>query len=384
MNDNIQMNSNTANEANVKPLPQEQDIDLLELAEKVWNSRKLILKVCGIGTLIGLIIGLSTPKEYTASTLIAPEGYRKSSSSGMSALADMADIDISSSTTTERDAIYPSLYPSIVNSTPFLIRLFNIKIHEQRDSTTRTLSQYLKEHQKKPWWSTITSAPFRLIGWTTSLFSEKEEVDKTKHTLDPFRLTREEAGMAGTIASRINIEVDKKKRTITIFVTMQDPLVAAVVADTVRAHLKEYVTEYRTAKARKILEYAENLRQEAQVEYNRAQEKYTRYADANQGLVKSTSLAELARLKNEMNLAQAMYNQTEQQVQAAITKVEKVRPVYAVIQPVQVPLAPSKPRKMIIIVGCILVSCAGSIGWVLFAKDFLRDIKRKRVASDDR
>ncbi len=382
MHDNIQMNSNTANEENVKPLPQEQEIDLLELAKKVWNSRKLILKVCGIGTLIGLIIGLSTPKEYTASTLIAPEGYRKSSSSGMSALADMADIDISSSTTTERDAIYPSLYPSIVNSTPFLIRLFNIKIHEQRDSTTITLSQYLKEHQKKPWWSTITSAPFRLIGWTMSLFSEKEEVEKTKHTIDPFRLTREEAGMAGTIASRINIEVDKKKRTITIFVTMQDPLVAAVVADTVGAHLKEYVTEYRTAKARRILEYAKRLRQEAQMEYHKAQKEYTRYADANRGLVKLTSRAELAKLENEMNLALVTYKQAEQQVQVAIAKVEKVRPVYTVIQPVQVPLRPSKPQKMMILMACIFLSGAGSVGWILFARDFLKNMKR--IAFDRR
>lgn len=382
MHDNIQMNSNTANEENVKPLPQEQEIDLLELAKKVWNSRKLILKVCGIGTLIGLIIGLSTPEEYTASTLIAPEGYRKSSSSGMSALADMADIDISSSTTTERDAIYPSLYPSIVNSTPFLIRLFNIKIHEQRDSTTITLSQYLKEHQKKPWWSTITSAPFRLIGWTMSLFSEKEEVEKTKHTIDPFRLTREEAGMAGTIASRINIEVDKKKRTITIFVTMQDPLVAAVVADTVGAHLKEYVTEYRTAKARRILEYAKRLRQEAQMEYHKAQKEYTRYADANRGLVKLTSRAELAKLENEMNLALVTYKQAEQQVQVAIAKVEKVRPVYTVIQPVQVPLRPSKPQKMMILMACIFLSGAGSVGWILFARDFLKNMKR--IAFDRR
>lgn len=372
------MNSNITNKENVKPLPQEQEIDLLELAKKVWNSRRLILKVCGTGTLIGLIIGFSTPKEYTASTLIAPEGYRRSSSSGMSALADMADIDISSSTTTERDAIYPSLYPAIVNSTPFLIRLFDVKVREQKDSTAIPLSLYLKERQKSPWWSVITSVPFKLIGWTMSLFSEKPEEAKAKATVDVFRLTREEAGMAGAIASRINIGVDKKKRTITIFVTMQDPLVAASVADTVRAYLKEYVTEYRTAKARRTLEYMENLRQEAQVEYYKTQEKYTRYADVNQGLVRLTSRAERARLRNEMELAQATYNQTEQQVQIAKAKVEKVRPVYAVIQPVQVPLGPTKPRKLMTLMVCIFLSGAGGISWVLFVKDFLKDMKRKR------
>lgn len=379
------MDSNTTNERNVKPNPQE--IDLLKLVRKIWNSRNLILKVCGIGTLIGLIINFGTPKEYTASTLIAPEGYRRSSSSGIGALASMADIDISSSSTTERDAIYPSLYPSIVNSTPFLIQLFDIKVHEQKDSTTIPLSRYLKERQKRPWWSVITSAPSKLIGWTISLFSEKPEVVKKKSKIDIFRLTREEASMAGAISSRINIGVDKKKRTITIFVTMQDPLVAAMVADTVRARLKEYITEYRTSKARRLLEYAEKLRKEAREEYYEAQKRYTRYADGNQGLVKLTSRAEQARLRNEMDLAQATYNQTEQQVQIAKAKVEKETPVYAVIQPVQVPLSPLKPRKMVILAGCIFLAGAGSISWILFAKDFvesfLRDIRRKRKTSKD-
>lgn len=371
------MDNNTTNKENIQSFPQEQEIDLLALGKNVWNSRKLILKVCGIGTIIGLIMGFSVPKEYTASTLIAPEGYRRGASSGMSALANIADIDISSSPTTDRDAIYPSLYPTIVNSTPFLIRLFDISVQARKDSIAMPLSLYLKEHQKSPWWNVVTSAPFKVIGWGMSMFSEKPEEIQTKDTIDPFRMTREEMGIANAIASRINIGVDKKKRTITIFVTMQDPMVAATVADTVRAHLKEYVTEYRTAKARRTLAYVENLRQEAQKEYYQAQKKYTQFADANQGLVKLTSRAELARLENEMNLAQAIYNQTEQQVQVAMTKVENVRPVYAIIQPVQVPLVPSKPRKMIIIMGCILLSGAGSIGWILFGKDFLRDIKKK-------
>ena len=84
-----------------------------------------------------------------------------------------------------------------------------------------------------------------------------------------------------------------------------------------------------------MLEYAEKLRKEAREEYYEAQKRYTRYADGNQGLVKLTSRAEQARLRNEMDLAQATYNQTEQQVQIAKAKVEKETPVYAVIQPVQ-------------------------------------------------
>ena len=64
----------------------------------------------------------------------------------------------------------------------------------------------------------------------------------------------------------------------------------------------------------------------------------------------------------------------------AMARVEKIRPVYAVIQPVVVPLKPSKPRKMTILVMYVFLSGAGSLVWVLFAKGFLKDLKKRRVA----
>lgn len=380
--------STTSNvgEEHTESLSQKRKIDWQEQTRKVWNHKKTVIKVCGIGAAIGYVVALGIPKEYTASTLIAPEGYRRSTSSGISALAGMADIDIASSSTSERDAIFPSLYPSVVNSTPFLIKLFDVKVHDRKDSNQIPLSQYLKERQQRPWWSVITSAPSRMARLIMSLFrntsDEDNEKKKGKNEIDPFRLTREEAAMTGAIASRINIGVDKKKRTITIYVTMQDPLVAATVADTVRASLKEYITNYRTAKARRNLEYAEKLRREAQAQYYQAQEMYTRYADTNRELVKLVSRADLIRLQNEMELASTVYNQTEKQVQAAKAKVEKEKPVYAVIQPVQVPLNPSKPRMMLIIAEYVLLSAAGSIVWVLFGKDLLK--KRAYLATDKR
>lgn len=363
---------------------QVQYIRWLELFHKAWGYRKMISVICAIGTIIGLTIVIGTPKEYTASILIAPEGYGKSSSPDMGLLAAMTGID--SKRPVERDAIYPSLYTKIISSTPFIIRLFDMKVQEQKGTAVITLSRYLKERQKSPWWSIITSAPSRLLSRTMSLFRGKIEVEKRKKELDfhtdsntnIFQLTREETSMAGAIASRINVAVDKEKRTITLYATMQDPLVAATVVDTVSAHLRQYITEYRTSKSRRILNYNEELCKEAQAVYYDAQEKYTRYADANRDLVMLTSRAELARLRNEMNLAYNAYHQMELQVQAAQAKVEKVTPVYAVIQPSTVPLSPSKPRKMLILIGCILLSAAGSIGWVLFVKDFIEKI-RKRI-----
>ena len=50
--------------------PEEQEIDLIELAQKVWAERKLVFKACGIAALIGLVVAFSIPKEYSTNCLL--------------------------------------------------------------------------------------------------------------------------------------------------------------------------------------------------------------------------------------------------------------------------------------------------------------------------
>ena len=57
--------------------PEEQEIDLIELAQKVWAERKMLYKVCGIAAVIGLIVGFSIPKEYSTEVTLAPESASK-------------------------------------------------------------------------------------------------------------------------------------------------------------------------------------------------------------------------------------------------------------------------------------------------------------------
>ena len=53
------------------PQPEEQEIDLIELAQKVWASRKLVFKACGIAALVGLVVAFSIPKEYSTSVTVS-------------------------------------------------------------------------------------------------------------------------------------------------------------------------------------------------------------------------------------------------------------------------------------------------------------------------
>lgn len=353
----------------------EEEIDLLELAHKVWDERKLVLKVCGIATVIGLVVAFSIPKEYASTILIAPESSAGKSGGGLSSLAAMAGFNISTPTA---DAIYPDLYPEIVSSIPFLTDLFNIPvIMNEEDAKAMPLAEYMLEHQRAPWWNAIISFPFKALGWAMSLFSDDEKSDLEKE-IDTFRLTPEESGIAGAINNRIAVNIDKKTNVITLTVTMQDPLIAATLADSVRVRLQKYVTEYRTSKARTTLEFTQKLYDETKAQYNEAQAKYAEFADRNQSLNTQSARIELERLQNEQGLAYGTYSQMAQQLQVAKAKVDEITPVYTILQPASVPLRATKPSKMMILVGFIFLGGVVSVGWILFVKDFLATWKGKK------
>ena len=184
--------------------------------------------------------------------------------------------------------------------------------------------------------------------------------------------------MLTALASRVSVESAAKTSVISISVTMQDPMVSAMLADTVAERLKEYVIGYRTNKARKDMEYAQKLNDEARQAYYEAQQRYASYVDNNQGIILRSKRNEEERLQNEQALAFNLYNTTAQQLQVAKAKVQEITPVFTVVQPSTVPLAPSKPSKMLILVGCVFLAVVGASAWVLFGSDVLDTLRKAR------
>ncbi|MCD8080919.1 MAG: Wzz/FepE/Etk N-terminal domain-containing protein [Bacteroides sp.] len=352
---------------------EEQEIDLIELAQKVWAERLLICKVCGIAVLVGLVVAFSIPKEFATSVTLAPEGGGNGSSGGMGALAAM--VGINPGATSGEDALSPDLYPDIVSSTPFLIELFNVPVTDDKGEIRTTLYEYLNDYQRTPWWSAILGFPFKVLGWGMSLFMDEPE--EGEGGVNPFRLTKEETEIVKNLDGRIQISVDKKTGVTTLTVVMQDPLISAVITDTVMARLQDYITEYRTNKARHDLAFMDKLYEEAKANYYEAQQKYARFLDSNQNIILQSFRAEQERLQNEMNLAYGVYNQVAQQQQMARAKVQEITPVYTVVQPATVPLKAAKPRKALILIGFVFLAGVGTVGWILFIKDFMRNWQKQ-------
>lgn len=362
---------------------EEQEIDLLELARKLWAEKRTIIRWAVIAAVAGIIIAFSIPKEYTTTIKLAPEAREGGgAASNLGALAAMAGINANMGG--GKDAVSPTLYPDIVSSIPFAVELFDVPVTLSKDEEQTTVRDYLSDDISAPWWSFLTSLPSKAVGGVMSVFRSSDKDEGGNKEINTFKLTPEENGIVGALASRVAVDVDGKTSIISISVTMQDPLVSALLADTVAERLKEYVVDYRTNKARSDLEYTQKLTDEARDAYYTAQQNYASYMDQNHGVIRLSIRNEEERLQNEMQLAFNLYNTTAQQLQMAKAKVQEITPVYTVVQPATVPLAPSKPSKMLIIVGCIFLAVVAACAWILFGKDLVIAFKKEKTEDADK
>lgn len=351
----------------------EMEIDLMEYARKLWAARKLLFKVAGIAVIVGVIIALTTPKQYTASVTLAPESS-KGGGGGLSGIASMLGVG-GLSMGSDADALNVQLYPDIVSSTPFILDLMDtpVKTIDEEQSDT-TLVGYLKEYTSSSLMSTMMSLPFKAIGGVMSLFKSEEEQDG-KEVINPFHLTAEQARTVAGLKGMIIANVDKKTGVTTVSVTMQDPLVAAIMTDTVVVKLQEHITKYRVSKAEDDCKYWEELYQQRQKEYYEAQEKYAKYSDANNNVILQSVRIEQERLQNDMNLALQVYSNVAAQLQMARAKVQEAKPVFAVVEPASVPLQASGTSRMMTLVGTVFLFVAAAAAWVLFGVDLWKKVK---------
>jgi uncharacterized protein involved in exopolysaccharide biosynthesis len=356
---------------------EENEIDLMDILRRIVGIRKAIYKAAGIGLLIGIVVAISIPKQYTVTVTLSPEmgSAKEGGLSGLAASFLGNGVTMGDAT----DALNASLSADIVSSTPFLMELSAMKIPVTRNEVM-TLDTYLDE-ESSPWWNYVIGLPGMVIGGVKSLFTEDEEgvMSSDKASQGTIELSKKELRKISTLKKMITASVDKKNSMTSVTVTFQNPMVAAVVADSVVNKLQEYIIDYRTFKAKEDCLYLEKLFKERQQEYYAAQQKYADYLDSHDNIILQSVRAEQERLQNDMSLAYQVYSQVASQLQIARAKVQEEKPVFAVVEPAVVPLDPSGTSKKIYVLVFIFLCVCIVIFWNLLGNDFFNKLKEIRA-----
>ena len=354
----------------------EIEIDLVDIFRKIIAIRKKLYKAVGIGFIIGIIVAVSIPKQYTVKVTLSPEMGNAKGSNGLAGLAAsfLGDGALIGEST---DALNASLSADIVSSTPFLLELLEMEVSVSKKDDKMTLGSYLDE-ESSPWWDYLIGFPGIVIGGVKSLFGE-DTVPASGGRQGTIELTKE-------VNEKISASIDKKTAITSITVTLQNPQITAVIADSVVHKLQEYIIGYRTSKVKEDCAYLERLFKERQQEYYAAQRKYADYVDAHDNVVLQSVRAEQERLQNDMSLAYQIYSQVANQLQVSRAKVQEEKPVFAVVEPAVVPLKPSGMGLKIYILLFVFLSVSGTLVWVLFGKSLLaslrKELKNKEIEQD--
>ena len=351
---------------------EESSIDFDALWNSVVSRKKIYAKVMGIAFVLACVYGFSVPKNYTCEVMLAPELSLSGGRSSLTALAQSFGMNIGMKGSGS-EALYPALYPDLMNSVDFKTSLFPVEISlEEEDDDDNIIVRkmsyydYLSNEQRSPWWSMAIGS---VIGVIVDLF-RTDSIDNANSKVNPFRLTKEQTDVVKMIDKKVICDVDKQTMVITIQVNDQDPLVCATMADSVQKRLQKFVTDYRTSKARINLEYYQKLFVETKQDYDKARRLYAEFSDANQDIILQSVRTKLIDLENEMQLKFNAYNTIAAQLEAAKAKVQEETPSFTTLQSATVPLKPTSPRKVRLALIAMFLAFFGTTVWA-FHKDGL-------------
>ena len=339
-------------------------MDLNDILKRIYQGRKTIYISLGVAFLMALLIVLFTPRKYSTKVELLSETSAKGGASGLlGQLGNLSGMNLGGlvglnlGNSTSNDILSPDLYPNIVASTPFLLDVMHQTIHDSKEDKFITVSDYLKKHSS-----------LSIIGSIVGIFQSSH---RNNHLLPLFKkgsdevlhLTKRQTGQLKVLSDMIQVNVRKTDnklmsgngKILTVEVEAHDPLVSALLADSVVSCLKQYVINYNTDKEKRDFTFISKQFLQAKKNYYAAQKRLADFMDRHDNMILASVKVEEQRLQQEKDLYASVYTTLAQIKEKAKIQVQAHTPVFTIIEPAKVPLRKSAPKTSMIILGLLLV-----------------------------
>ncbi len=372
------MTTNQENTPTQQSSANNDEIDLIALAKHLWDGRRIIITYILIGAVLGLLIAILSPKEYTVQTTMVPQSAQSGGSKlgGLSSLAAMAGFNMDMSSGTE--TLSPMVYPKIMQSVPFRLELMNSSFQIDGLNQPVTLFEYYTEYKKAGVLSNVKKYTIGLPGVIIGALKPTTEDQQPTSNTDKqiITLTAKENQVLEALNSQISLDINDKEGILTLSTNFPDAWLAAQVAHTAQILLQKYITTYRIQKAQEQLDFIKDRYQEKKEEFLETQKRLARFRDQNKNVSSAMAQTEVERLQSEYNIAFSVYSELAKQLEQAQIKVKEDAPVLTIVEPVRVPLQKSKPNRPLILFIWIFLGGIVGIG-IVFGRQFLSTVKQR-------
>ncbi|MCQ4872563.1 Wzz/FepE/Etk N-terminal domain-containing protein [Butyricimonas paravirosa] len=350
----------------VNQMPQEEEIDLVEVIRKLWNNRKLILKITIVFMVLGVLVALFSPKEYTAGCTMVPQSGDKKMGGNLSGLASMVGINLGGASSGE--ILAPTIYPKIVSSIPFRKDLMETPLKfEDYEEPITLLDYYTKdEYQKFSLGGTIMKYTVGLPGVIISAIRGEDTTTISAGEGSLIQsLSQDEKKMSEKLNNMISLNVNDKEGYVQLTASLPEPLAVAQLAQQAQVLLQQYITRFKIEKVQSNLDFVRNQYEKSKLRYEEKQEELAKFRDANKNFSSAVAKTKEEVLTNEYNLAYSVYSELAKQLEQAEIAVNETTPILTVVEPVVVPTERSKPKRGLICVLFTFLGVFAGVGTVL-------------------
>lgn len=281
-----------------EPPARGRDVTALDIVNVLLYHRWLIIAITVVLAAIGLALGLSTPRTYTATSTFMPHGRRPMGAG--TGLAAQLGLSLGQSEGEQS----PQFYADLLRSREILLAVVEARYPSpESPDQGRTLVQIYG------------------TGGPTQEYRRRQTAEQLK--------------------SAINTPISARTGVIGLEVTTHDPALSAAVAKKLLDELVRFNSERRQSQAVAERQFTQQRLSQAAAELRRAEDRLQAFLQQNREFGGSQRLGmEQDRLTRDVTMRQSIYTSLAQAFEQA--KIEEVRdsPVLTVIE---APLAPLLP-----------------------------------------
>lgn len=340
----------------------EDEIDLIEVVKSVWENRRMVIKVTIVSILVGLFVAIFSKTEYQASTTIVPQSSEeKNLGGGLGGLAALAGVDLGGLGGSD---IPPSLYPEILESTPFQKEMLQTALSIEGQEQKVSFEYYYKELYTP---SLLENIRDYTIGLPRIIINaiRGEDTDEAFLSEDSNLITisLEEQELIDILEENLWLEVNDKEGYVSLSAYMPEATAAAQLVLHAQELLQEAITNFKIQKTQDQLVFVNERFNEKQKEFREVQQQLAEFNDRNKNVITAEAQLERERLQSNYELIYGVYSELAKELETKKIQVKENTPVFTIIQPVTVPIEKSKPRRaLILVVSAILGAILGVVG----------------------
>jgi len=326
----------------------DDEIDLRALFQVLWNDRKRIIQITAVVTLIGVLYALLATPLYKSTITMYPSGQE--SGGKVSQLQGMA-----STFGFDAGGGKPSFHiPDIVQSRRLKTELIYHEWNSEEFDKPVNLIHYWEIDN-------TTGISLNPINWIKALFAS--DTDSGDRTL------KWEASALGKLDGRISVN-GGKSGLITVEVLMEEPSIAADMANTMYPAIMDFTIETQSKQAKLNREFIEGRQVEVKEQLIEFEDVLKVFRERNRNIQQSPQLQlELGRLMREVEIKTQVYITLQQQYELARIEEVKETPSVVILDEGKVAVQKDKPKRKLIVIFAMLTGGMFALGITLLKRE---------------